>query len=879
MPDAQPSSTRVRRRATEACTFCRKRKIKCNGQRPSCINCQTYEKDCVYEPVPDVNKAEGRQRHQRLKSKNRSASVKARTVSPSASATSGVLRQSNEVPAPASASSATGDSEAAAVPDERSSQQSRRKSHDGTRGRGSSSSGDTKPAAVAPRQQSWQEPAPDSSSRPMDPGVARLLVLANGESSYHGRTSALFEDNAQDQERPVEQEGNPRMPDHWVERGLIAEAAKQRQLEDIHYSKGQLDFDGVDPDLGMHLLSLHWNRQHHSFLITYRPAFMRDMACGGPYFSKLLLNAIYFGSSKFSPRLEVRKDPSDVRTAGWRYRERVRELLGGSLDRSDITTIQALLVMTNSLFALGDERSAAWLYAGLAFRMLIDLGLHVDLTNSHIFSDEDLEIRRRVFWGAFVVDKIQSLYQGRPVTLKEADAMVPIKFVDTYSELEFWQPFAYSTSKNDYTGSPAYSISTFTALCKLSIVMSDIMSCIYTVRTTDQNPGELSTMLDKLQRKLREWQDGLPDHLKPEAASQPGAEVPPPHVLSLHAMYYVLVILLHRPFVADGHLYNTFRSISVDSVIKCSAAASSICTLLRAYHRAFSVRRAPYLISYATYVAATIHCRIAAKNGKGSTAYLNLMTCLSVFKENQETNSAVQKAAVIIHRLMSKYGVVVEDIPDDALEAEPATRTREQQPQQQQQRIANQPNNNYEGLPSNTNPRNNNGTPSSQELHAVEVSPNSAVPSPGSDWINIDGIIQSFLRDNQQGDFNSEPTAYGANSNQVGPYPHPHAQFQHQQQQQTPKMAQQGPDGEHYLHQQQPQPVYFPANNFPTGMNPGLMTPNVSVPATAAEMENGNSWQQQQQTYWPSNQDAAFLEDPIFGFNGSNSGEFQYMGR
>lgn len=211
--------------------------IKCNGQRPSCINCQTYEKDCVYEPVPDVNKAEGRQRHQRLKSKNRSASVKARTVSPSASATSGVLRQSNEVPAPASASSATGDSEAAAVPDERSSQQSRRKSHDGTRGRGSSSSGDTKPAAVAPRQQSWQEPAPDSSSRPMDPGVARLLVLANGESSYHGRTSALFEDNAQDQERPVEQEGNPRMPDHWVERGLIAEAAKQRGYLSLYYSR------------------------------------------------------------------------------------------------------------------------------------------------------------------------------------------------------------------------------------------------------------------------------------------------------------------------------------------------------------------------------------------------------------------------------------------------------------------------------------------------------------------------------------------------------------------------------------------------------------------------------------------------------------------
>ena len=128
---------------------------------------------------------------------------------------------------------------------------------------------------------------------------------------------------------------------------------------------------------------------------------MRDMACNGPYFSKLLLNAIYFGASKFSPRLEVRRDADDVRTAGWRFRERVREQLGSSLDRSDVTTIQALLVMTNSLFALGDERSAAWLYSGLAFRMLIDLGMHVDLSTTGRFSDEDLEIRRRVFWGAF----------------------------------------------------------------------------------------------------------------------------------------------------------------------------------------------------------------------------------------------------------------------------------------------------------------------------------------------------------------------------------------------------------------------------------------------------------------------------------------------
>ncbi|CRK31805.1 hypothetical protein BN1708_016016, partial [Verticillium longisporum] len=152
-----------------------------------------------------------------------------------------------------------------------------------------------------------------------------------------------------------------------------------------------------------------------------------------------------------------------------------------ALDRSDVTTIQALLVMTNSLFALGDERSAAWLYAGLAFRMIIDLGMHVDVPNlGRKFSDEDLEIRRRVFWGAFVVDKIQSLYQGRPVTIKESDTLVPIKFLDTYEEFEHWRPFAYSSQSNDCPGSPAYSASTFTSLCRLSVAMSDILGCIYT---------------------------------------------------------------------------------------------------------------------------------------------------------------------------------------------------------------------------------------------------------------------------------------------------------------------------------------------------------------------------------------------------------------
>ncbi len=175
-------------------------------------------------------------------------------------------------------------------------------------------------------------------------------------------------------------------------------------METINYNAGRVDFDGIDPELGMHLLSLYWNCQHHSCPIIYRPAFMRDMASTGPYFSKLLLNAIYFGASIFTLRPELRSNREHQREATVRFRERVRDLLGVALDRSDITTIQALLIMTNSLLELGGENSAAWLYAGLAFRMITDLGLHEDdqpQLAAHRLTEEDFEIRRRVFWGAF----------------------------------------------------------------------------------------------------------------------------------------------------------------------------------------------------------------------------------------------------------------------------------------------------------------------------------------------------------------------------------------------------------------------------------------------------------------------------------------------
>ncbi|KAG9561145.1 hypothetical protein KCU77_g17807, partial [Aureobasidium melanogenum] len=73
--------------------------------------------------------------------------------------------------------------------------------------------------------------------------------------------------------------------------------------------------------------------------------------------------------------------------------------------------------------------------------------------------------------------------------------------------------------------------------------------------------------------------------------------------------------------------------------------------------KCFSVRRAPYLISYATYVAATIHVRIAATRASTSEAHEHLRICLAVFDQNSATNHAVKKASIVIESLKKRMGI------------------------------------------------------------------------------------------------------------------------------------------------------------------------------------------------------------------------------
>lgn len=89
----------------------------------------------------------------------------------------------------------------------------------------------------------------------------------------------------------------------------------------------------------------------------------------------------------------------------------------------------------------------------------------------------------------------------------------------------------------------------------------------------------------------------------------------------------------------------------------CVSAASSIDQVLTCYREMFSTRFAPYTLSYATYVSATIHARVAAQSPSDSQAHASLQRCVSTLREHQELSLGPKKALGVIRNLMRRVGI------------------------------------------------------------------------------------------------------------------------------------------------------------------------------------------------------------------------------
>lgn len=143
----------------------------------------------------------------------------------------------------------------------------------------------------------------------------------------------------------------------------------------------------------------------------------------GPYYSHTLLNAMLSHSIRWG-----KSDPSTKQLldqsydGGAVFAKHARSMLFDELSRGvcTIPTVQTLLLLSAGECGHGNT-TQAWIYSGIAFRLIDHLGICVDgqrYPGSVHLTDEEVEIRHRLYWSCYFWDKIISLYLGRSPSLQ-----------------------------------------------------------------------------------------------------------------------------------------------------------------------------------------------------------------------------------------------------------------------------------------------------------------------------------------------------------------------------------------------------------------------------------------------------------------------------
>ncbi|ETS82685.1 hypothetical protein PFICI_04561 [Pestalotiopsis fici W106-1] len=582
------------------CGTCRRKKVRCDGQHPKCSYCSAKGLNCVYSE--DGRRTSTRPKRadlQALQKEIQELRGRERPPSGQLSSTGSILNHGlrhveGNGPVDDILSRTADVGRLGAVAHGPASESQR--THDG------------QPQVVDAQSQDYDTASPSEAN-----------VIASGPQVF-GATSLLHD---QSSTTPLANRGSSEHDNHNPTKAcmrdqLISNAALGRHDElTMKYTpsmKAAMDFDGVPMDTAMHLLDLHWNRQHLSYLITYRPAVMDSLIKNGPYVNKLLLNAIYLQSSMYSDREHVLFG-SDVERKGMAFYERFKVLLSSYIDEPTIPTIAALLTCGSCLVPFGLQ-SAAWTLCGMAYRMLVDIGCHLDIvptsgtqSNPRKLAVEQ-EMRRRLYWGAFVTDKFQSIFLGRAPALHEYDGNTPHEFLDIFEEVEEWNPYIDPMVPLPghvslrYNGRPTYATSTFQSLLRLCKITTKIIDAFYSAQSASTPQHKLLQIRKEVNHQLDDWKGTLPEWLKFEPGIDP---TPPPHQITPHTTFWTMVILTEQAFLS-GRQFNIEldHTIQAESKQRCIEASLKIWKLVEAYRDTFTLRRAQYGISYATYCAVLV---------------------------------------------------------------------------------------------------------------------------------------------------------------------------------------------------------------------------------------------------------------------------------
>ncbi|SPO22248.1 uncharacterized protein UTRI_02258_B [Ustilago trichophora] len=304
-----------------------------------------------------------------------------------------------------------------------------------------------------------------------------------------------------------------------------------------------------------------------------------------------------------------------------------------------LETIQVLILLALVEMGGGDT-SDAYLHSSMACVYAVDLGLHRQQSDPQSSRGYRLEERQRVLWGCYVLDKLLAAALERPMTLRSDDIDVALPSIEERDEYDIFvndrsRQFIAPDRVSTMSDVKCRCISSFGAFCKLMVLLEKIIVQVYSPKAKRDrieitHTASYTKSVLELDADLRSWRKQLPSHL--QWSCEDGSELlassisminhsvqgttgrshpskgigfdsnVPPQVLTMRAWFSASMLLLHRPRLpldsvptsphqnVQGDRANIL-AIPASDLVK--AAATEICHLLPKYQSTFSVRRIP----------------------------------------------------------------------------------------------------------------------------------------------------------------------------------------------------------------------------------------------------------------------------------------------
>ncbi|KAI1316649.1 hypothetical protein EDD11_009684 [Mortierella claussenii] len=618
--DGDEAAPIKRKRLTQACDPCRKKKIKCDGVKPSCANCTKLNGNCTY--LPSMKKRGPRQGYielleKRLDKMEQLLQHGSAAIDPELLDSKSIL---NSRLRPGSRHSASPSASGAAALEEGTSVSSQGASNR-TRG---------------------------------DP-----------EERYFGTTSGYSSQYAE-----YDKQNDP------IKGAVGLKYSSQRTLP---HSKDQpknplygIRDEIPRKDILDHLIDLFFDSIYFQLPIIHPVTFRKQYREGK--ISPNLLNAMCAVVARFSNHPDVVTTPAFL--AGEPFATNVRGMLLDSIDIPTVSNVQALVFL--SMYEYGAARGPrAWMLGGMAVRQAQELGLNREDSSPvfHLKGDWVMrETRRRTFWACFILDVLASSSSGRPRMMDERDCEVLLPSEDhdwcnerpvvtemlhdgedslgndhgptTGSEIS--REAEAQLKETTLTGEPGsshatvigslkeqqdaaasstmppssakikeqdagHSLSSFAYLIRIVAVLGKVSQYVNRPRSKKAiPPNQRGSEFSVIDAALTAWHQSIPLQL---AYSLENAKMVKDKgegciIVFMHVIYHTAVVLLHRPILAADKASFPLDSMFVEnSVVRCANAASKVSDVLE-FVQAYNCPPRIFIsafFAYPVFTTATIH--------------------------------------------------------------------------------------------------------------------------------------------------------------------------------------------------------------------------------------------------------------------------------